>query len=139
LTDLPIVLDHDRAVGWDYTNQGCEESSSGTDGTVVICPYLFENDWMRALDLEPVPGSHEILVTQGQIQFVREIDIVSPQSNGIGVAYRAFRTWVNANHPDDIATMFGSGDQILRNPGSIPLYEQCTDEFVAASTSSTSP
>lgn len=129
LSDLPTVLDHDRAIGWDYVNQGCEERTTDSAGTLVVCPYLFENDWMRALSLEPASGSYEILVTDDQIQSATEI---GDPNNGIGEAYRAFRTWVNTNHPDDVATMFGPGDEILRNTDSIPLYEQYTDEFVAS-------
>ena len=42
----PGVFDWERAVGSDYLNQGCEVRSSSSDGTLVDCPFLKENDWM---------------------------------------------------------------------------------------------
>ena len=82
LSDLPSALDLDRAIGWDYTNEGCAERSSDSDGTLVVCPHLFQNDWMRALSLEPVAGSHEILVRDGRIQSA--VETTDGTAGGIG-------------------------------------------------------
>ena len=130
LADWTSTYDLDRAIGWDVINQGCEERSSGSDGTLVDCPYLFENDWMRALGIEPTAGNSEFLVADGQIQSVTETG--QADESGIFEAYRAFRAFVRENHPDDDSTMFGPGDQFLRNPESIALFEQYTDEFAAS-------
>lgn len=125
----PGIFDWERAVGWEYINQGCEESSSGSDGTLVDCSVLQQNDWMRALVLEPEAGNFEILVADRQIQAVT---FTESTDGGMSEAYGAFRAFIRENHPDDDATMFGPGDQFLRNPESIALFEQYTDEFAAS-------
>jgi hypothetical protein len=127
ISNPPGVFDWERAVGWRFLNQGCKARSSGADGTLVDCPFLQENDWMRALDLEPWSGNREILVAEGLIRSMIETEA---NGGGIGEAYRSFRAWVDENHPDDVATMFGPGDRILSE--AFALYEQYTDEFVAA-------
>ncbi|MEX1133674.1 MAG: hypothetical protein WED83_02385 [Acidimicrobiia bacterium] len=125
--------DWDRAVGWAEINQGCEEISTDSAGTLVACPFIRQTDWILALGLEPVTNNiYEILVAEGQIQSVVETDNGEISDDGMRVASAMFRSWVNANHPDDMATMYGSGGQWLNDPAAIALYEKYTDEFVAS-------
>lgn len=131
-SNLPIVAEWDRAVGWLETNQGCEEISTSAAGTLVACPFIRQTDWILALGLEPVTNNiYEILVAKGQIQSVVETDNGEVSRDGMIEASVTFQSWVRASHPDDYATMYGSGGQWLIDPAAIALYEKYTDEFVS--------
>lgn len=65
---IPPWFEWDRAIGQVYANQGCEETSTDPDGTLVDCTALAKNDWTLALGLEPSPGGYRILVDEGQIR-----------------------------------------------------------------------
>ncbi len=126
--------DWDRAVGWaEMPHQGCEEISTDSAGTLVACPFIRQTDWILALGLEPVTNNiYEILVDEGQIQSVVETDNGEVSHDGMKAASAMFKVWVNANHPDAMATMYGSDGQWLNDPAAIALYEKYTDEFVAS-------
>jgi hypothetical protein len=134
LAALTLANDWARAVGWAEINQGCEEISTDSTGTLVACPFIRQTDWILALGLKPVTNNiYEILVAEGQIQSVVETDNGDISGAGeIKEASAMFELWVTRNHPDDIATMYGSGGEWLNDPAAIALYEKYTDEFVAS-------
>lgn len=130
LSDLPLALDLDRAIGEDFTNQGCEEVSTDADGTLVDCRFILESDVPRALGIEPVSVIYTIRVDEGQIHTVDRT--CCEDVPGVEDSWITFRNWVKENHPDDMATMYIGEGGAHYNPESIALFEQYTEEFVAS-------
>ncbi len=126
--DLDIAWE--RAVGRVRTDPVCEERSTGPDGILVKCTFGIETDLTRALDLEPASGTSMILVSQ---EHVRTVSEGMNNADGVHGGLAAFRTWLDENHPTDVATMYDlpSGDY-RSTPASIALWEQYVDEFVAS-------
>jgi hypothetical protein len=120
--------EYERAAGWVFSHLGCDEKSTGPDGTVVSCRYSADGSWMQALGLEPEVGADILLIRDGQVQQVTE-DPDYPQPN-VGTAYQAFRDFVTRNHAEDVATMYDSGNPRY-TPEAVALWKQYTDEFVA--------
>jgi hypothetical protein len=130
LSDLPLALDLDRAIGEEITNQGCEEVPTDGDGTLVDCRFMVDGDIPRALGIEPTSVIYTIRVDEGQIQAVD--GTCCEDVPGVEDPWITFRNWVRDNHPDDMATMYnGEGGAHLK-PESIALFEKNTDEFVAS-------
>jgi hypothetical protein len=119
---------YERATGWVFPPAGCEERSTGPDGTLVACRYMVDGAWMQALGLEPEVGIDLVLVEDGRIQSVTE---ESGGGDNVGEAWSAFRSWVVANHNDDMSTMYESNGLPRYTPEAVALWEQYTDEFVA--------
>ncbi len=130
LSNLPLALDLDGALGEDITNKGCEVISTDSSGTLVACPFTFEGDVPRALGIEPASVTYTIRVDEGQIQSVDRT--CCEDAPGVEDAWVTFRDWVEENHPDDFETMYNGEGGAHLNPESIALYEQYTDAFVAS-------
>jgi hypothetical protein len=119
--------EHDRAYGWVVHNQGCEETSTGPDGTTVRCSVEVVADVAQALGLEPGTGTYRIIVDDGQVRSVR---LNFEDFGGLEEAWDVFRVWVEENHPDDVATMYDPATEFSAQ--SIALWEQYVDEYLAS-------
>lgn len=115
-----------RAIDWRWTVEACTETAAGS-ATAVTCEYTHQNAWMRALGVEPIPGTYDFVVVDG------EITELTHNFNGqlhLPV-WRTVRDWVQENHPDDATTVFSPGQSSMRRtPESTALWTLYTKEFV---------
>lgn len=122
---LEATLDWYEAVGWKWTLNECVEG----DAETVECTATARNAWSDALEVEPVPGIFVFRFGEnGIIEIVDKADMFlnkwSPQ------VFEVFAGWVETNHPEDFAIMFGSsGDPSAEI---LDLYETNTNRFVQA-------
>ena len=127
--DQSGLIDWRNASGVVITRLDCIERSTGPDGTLVDCPWIYGSDWHRALGFEPSSMQQVFLVKDGKIQ---EETSSSSDENEVARVWNEFRTWVAGNHGADLATMYDDVDGGAHlTPESIALWEQYTDEFVA--------
>lgn len=69
MDQFPQVADFEQATGWEYRLGTCANQPSGTDMIRLDCEYQWENDWTRALGLDPIDGNSLTLrITNGKIQ-----------------------------------------------------------------------
>ena len=125
VTPLEDTLDWYEAVGWKWTLKECVEGDTGT----VECTATARNAWSDALEVEPVPGTFVVRFGEkGITEIVDKADSFlnqwSPQ------VFEVFAGWVETNHPEDFALIWGESDL---NPSEIlDLYETNTNRFVEA-------
>ena len=126
---MAALHDWYRAVGWEFSSEGCEYISTGAVGSMVDCGYAFESDLTRAAGLGPISGVFRILVQpDGEIDAV--VDQFDYDSNG--PAWEAFLSWVSERHPNDLASMYEPDFGWPRtDPTSIQLWDRYLDEFAA--------
>ena len=130
------------------TRLGCTEVEQyGTDGAVVNCPWVYDSKWHQALGLEPSSMLQVFMIRDGKIQDQNE---ANSRISDLDLLWTSFRSWVEENHPEDVATMYntegedpedtqtryntGGGGNNNTTTESIALWEQYTDEFVAEMT-----
>jgi hypothetical protein len=143
--DQSGILAWQDAVGIVITRLGCTEVGQyGADGAVVHCPWVYDSKWHQALGLEPTSMLQVFFIRDGKIQEENETNSKAADVERVWVS---FRSWVEENHPDDVATMYNTegedpedtqtryntGGRVnsTTTPESIALWEQYTDEFVA--------
>jgi hypothetical protein len=143
--DQSGILAWQDAVGIVITRLGCTEVEKyGTDGAVVHCPWVYDSKWHQALGLEPSSMLQVFLIRDGQIQQVSE---TNSRAGDLALIWLSFRSWVEESHPEDVTTMYTTGEEDLEDTEtrhavgigndyntsteSIALWEQYTDEFVA--------
>jgi hypothetical protein len=125
VTPLEDTFDWYEAVGWKWTLKECVEGDTGT----VECTATARNAWSDALEVEPVPGTFVVRFGEkGITEIVDKADSFlnqwSPQ------VFEVFAGWVETNHPEDFALIWGESDL---NPSEIlDLYETNTKRFVEA-------
>lgn len=139
----PAVTELNRALGFEYTDVDCVEQPpvfyAGTETTPVACSSTHQQDLRRALGLEATEATHTVYVIGGDI--VRAIDPWR-DSNSMDEAFEEFQAWVQRSHPDDYRTMYSSptdtrptilyaSNYVVVEPGSLALWKQYVDEFVA--------
>jgi hypothetical protein len=143
--DQSGILAWQDATGIVITRSGCTEVEKyGTDGAVVNCPWVYDSKWHRALGLDPSSMLQVFLIRDGKIQQVSE---TNSKMDDLVQVWESFRSWVEENHPEDMATMYNTAGEDLEDTDtrynipvgrdhnttteSIALWEQYTDEFVA--------
>ncbi len=124
--ELPALFDFLRAVDWRWTVGECTETATGP-AVEVTCTYTHNNAWTRALGVEPVTGTFNFVVSDGEIA---ELNHIFNWSDFAPVL-AAFTEWVGSNHLEDMDVMIASAGYVL-TPESIALWEQYTSEFVAS-------
>jgi len=127
----PALAEFERATGTRYLDPRC---TAGTPDRVV-CRYSLENDVTRALGVGPYPNNSFLFsIVDGEIVLLNHnlrTDDYIPE------AVAPFRSWVLANHPDDIEIMYrpnpvlGQDDLARITPESISLWETRIAEFVS--------
>jgi hypothetical protein len=133
--ELPAWFDLLRAVDWRWTVGECAETATGA-AAEVTCTYTHNNAWTRALGVEPLTGTFNFVVSDGEIA---ELNHIFNRAD-FSPVFAAFTGWVGSNHLEDMDVMFTSvvGVYVL-TPESIALWEQYTNEFVASVTESATP
>ena len=109
-----------EAVNWQRTLGACFLAT--IDGTVAVCRYSHQNDWMEA----PRPaGTYEFTVEDGRIVHLKSNFIDFPE-------WDEFSSWMTLNHLDDKSTLFLQGNSVpATTPEALALWEQFTNEYVA--------
>lgn len=118
-----------EALDWRWNVGDCVQVGSESP-TTVSCTYTMENAWSRSLGVAPIDGRIEFGIEGDQISSVDHggFNIVD-----FGPVWDAFRTWVFANHRDDVDLIYASGSHTpVYTPEAATLWEQLTDEYVAA-------
>ncbi len=128
LSQIPALFAWYRASNWNWTPGECPVSAGEVEA-MARCSYQFENDWTRGLGHAPVTGEIQIVVSDGQIvSLTSYLDTAQ-----FGDVWEGFLIWIEQNHPDDFDQMYVPGGTApLIDENSIALWEQYTDEFVAA-------
>ncbi len=146
--DQSGILAWQDAVGIVITRLGCTEVEQyGTEGAVVNCPWVYDSKWHQALGLEPSSMLQVFFIREGKIQEENE---TNSRATDVERVWTSFRSWVDKNHPEDVAMMYntegedpenafvrynnGVGTNNNTTTESIALWEQYTDEFVAEMT-----
>ena len=132
--EYEAVAGFEQATGWTYWTGECTATPIG-ESVRLFCPYDWENDWTRALDLGRVSGSSfQFIVADGQIQ-----DLANAFSlDGFTQVWDEFLGWLEETHPDEVAAMVDQGafaaplDPPRLTPDAIDLWKRYTEEFVAS-------
>jgi hypothetical protein len=138
----PAVTELNQALGFEYTDVHCVErppiSYAGREATPVECSWTLQQDLTKALGLAATEGTYTVYVDGGEI--VRTVE-TWPESNPMDQSFAEFRSWVQANHPDDESVMYSSPPDTRQTPyandyaavesDSVALWAQYVDDFVA--------
>ena len=119
-----------QVIGYEQILGSCQETNSSVVGTVVRCPFDYQDLRSDELGLGPFSGSYyDITVRDGSIVHASErweIGEFSPQ------VWEPFAAWVSKTYPKDVAVMYT--DRTLSNwrltRRSIRLWERHTQEYV---------
>ncbi len=123
---LPDLHDWYRAVGGEFHDEGCAFRPVDLN---IQCDYTYDNDLTGDLGGEPVENAFIVTVDDGAIANVND----RPNDRAEEV-WQSFLDWVRINHPDDVEHMYTTDAGLpLLDTGSIALWEQHVDEFVASS------
>jgi hypothetical protein len=122
--------EHDRAIGLSFDVQDCEVMGTVGGSTPVDCTTLVETDLTRALGLEPATGSYRVVVDESGQIVLAELNMIG--LGGLPEAEDEFRTWVEANHPDDIEVMYDPDGSNHFSLESVALWDQYVDEYLAS-------
>lgn len=131
----PQIADFEQATGWVYRLGTCASQPSATDIVRLDCEYEWENDWTRALGLDPIDGnSLAFRITDGKIRLLTN----TFRLDGFEEPWNEFMGWVEQNHPEDVPRMIDQGSipgLLLAPPlideTAIELWDSHTREFVA--------
>lgn len=127
--DLPGQIEWYRAVGWRWELHGC---SPAEGREAADCEVSAANPWSDALGLDAVPGQFRVVAADGSITGVTEFGSgFSPE--WLRDVFRPFQAWVQEEHPEDAAVMWGSAEV---DEEVLLLFELNTVRFVEAHQSS---
>ncbi len=102
MDQFPQVADFEQVTGWEYRLGTCATQPSGTDMIRLDCEYQWENDWTRALGLDPIDGNSLTLrITNGEIQALTNTFSL----RGFEKPWNEFMGWVEQSHPEDVPRM----------------------------------
>jgi hypothetical protein len=134
--EFRLLMRFTEATGFRHILDSCEETITGSFGTVVRCTWDFHGIRSDEIGRGPYSGSYdEVTVRDGEIVDVFshiEIAKFGPQM------WEPFADWVSTNYPEDVAVMYESDFSDYQLTGeSIRLWEQHTREYVEAVTEGT--
>ena len=122
---LEDTFDWYEVVGWKWTLVECVVGDTGT----VECTATARNAWSDALGVEPVPGT--FVVRFGEKGITEIVDKGDSFLNQWSTqVLEVFAGWVETNHPEDFAMIWGESD--LNPSEKLDLYETNTNRFVEA-------
>lgn len=164
IIDTPVVTPADQeellrffeAVDWRWSVTECEEkrldgsvapdgeSVSSSGAVEIVCQYLSENAWSRAVDTGPIEGQFRFAIEDGLItEMYHDYDVLTWASEVTDV----FRAWVDNNAPAS-RTLIWEDEDFLRpedadrglaervvpvlTPEAAEAFAELTAAFVAA-------
>lgn len=121
-----------EATEWVITNSGCSvtrrPAGNADEPVQVLCALVHKNAWSEAMGQQPDSrGAITIEVASGEI--VSALLSSAPMS-WPNEAVRAFESWLEDTHPDDLDTMYLYDDLPALNSESTTLWSRHTREFV---------
>lgn len=156
---MPDEFAWQEAVGWTMQVDGCELTIPDVADTRIRCDVTHSDAISEALGVGPYLGSYHMKVQYAgeeklgvpieETTVTESLQIDFPASEFTSQTWRPFVTWLEANHPDDVAQMLGAevgpNEVALmlsvgeRRPNlsqeSIDLWRQHVNEFVEDQTS----
>ena len=119
--DVARQSEWERAVGWQFLDPSCETTSA----TVVICHYTIQGELNERIGAGPYRGNSFVLtISDGRIE---RVDHALAAFDFYTDTEVQFYSWVEANHPGDLAVML-EGDRLLG--GDYPSFPHLTDTSI---------
>ena len=128
--ELPLQISWLDASGYKQMLDPCQETGSYSSGTVVRCPFDFQNLRSEKVGLGPYTGSYfDLTVRDGQIIRASEYWDTAGFS---GQMWEPFARWVSRAYPKDAAVMYQdeSYSGVRLTGESIRLWERHTLGYV---------
>ncbi len=140
------AMDLERVTGWHFTLGTCREAPGGVEQQITLqCPFTWENDWSKALELGPIASARTAFtftIVDGQIERldmvldIGEFYTPVPGTN-LSDVMDPFVEWLDRTHPDDKWTLYdenqcfdGGACAPRLTPEAIDLWERYSAEFV---------
>lgn len=147
-TLLEYQIEWMRAVDWRVDGNACTVDDPDPANTFIDCQFLNDTAWGRALGLEPYPATFRFRVhrSEGLSVFGDLEDPAITQMTDEDRSWETFLSevmdpfmaWLEANHPDDVDSMFIAANPAVPTPilpkvwpETRTLWAQYTEEFVA--------
>lgn len=128
---LALEMAWQEATGLVITPSACTTGPGQLRGEPIsiTCVVVINGSVATASGVEPYPGGYEFEVSDGIIRSVTFNDLGLYSSS----EWVPFKTWVAANHPDDIVVMYTGGrhDTPQLDQESFDLWRTYTAEYVA--------
>lgn len=104
-----------ESVDWRWTVTDCEEArldgssdtttgrGTPTDPVEIVCQYVSENAWSRAIGAGPIAGQFRLAIGDGLItELYHDYDVVTWEDEVVGT----FRAWLENNAPEAGAVLW---------------------------------